>query len=211
MSEPSGRIHWPDEFRPESCAVHVRNELQMKVPAERVWDALVHAKRWPEWYPNAKKVVLRNQEGERLEKGTVFRWSTFGVRITSEVVEYEPEERIAWTGKAPGLWVYHAWLLEKTEAGCRVLTEETQHGVLCRLSALLFPRRMWKFHQLWLETMERRAASRQWQQTQAPHGRAADRPPLGTEIRPDRAKLPMRRQVLPPVAREPDVGPRSER
>ena len=67
------------------------------------------------------------------------------------VQEWVPNERIAWTGKAFGLDVYHAWLIEKTATGCHVLTEETQHGFMVRLGKLFMPNRMSTFHQIWLE------------------------------------------------------------
>ena len=155
------QIRWPQEFRPENSPIHVRNELNMQANPQAVWECLIDAERWPDWYPNAKRVRFQNQDKGPLKKGTVFRWTTFGVRISSEVVEFVPGERIAWTGKAQGLWVYHAWLIKKTDTGCCVLTEETQHGWMVRLGAWLFPHRMHKFHQIWLENMEKQAASRQ--------------------------------------------------
>lgn len=157
MKQVDWHIRWPEEFKPENAPVHVRNELEMKATAANVWSWLIHAARWPEWYPNAKRIRPQNQEGGALQKGTVFRWSTFGVRIVSEVVEFVPGERIAWTGKAMGLWVYHAWVIQETPEGCRVLTEETQHGWVCKLGAAIFPKRMYKFHQIWLENMEQKA------------------------------------------------------
>ena len=77
--------------------------------------------------------------------------------MTSNVVEYVHQERIAWNAKTVGIWVYHAWLIEKTETGCRVTTEETQYGWLCKLSKLIFPNNMYKFHQIWLENMQEKA------------------------------------------------------
>jgi hypothetical protein len=58
-----------------------------------------------------------------------------------------------------GVFAYHAWLLEDAPGGCRVLTEETQHGWACRLGALVFPQRMSQQHQIWLEQLAKQAAS----------------------------------------------------
>ena len=64
---------------------------------------------------------------------------------------YHPRNTcIAWNGKAAGIDVYHAWLIAKTPSGGAVITAESQHGFMSRLSALVFPNRMWKFHQIWL-------------------------------------------------------------
>lgn len=129
----------------------------MSVPPEVAWAWLVRAVRWPEWYPNSANVRLVDASGPDLQAGTVFRWKTFGASLTSEVVEFVPGERLAWNARGVGIWAYHAWLFQEVEGGCRVLTEETQHGWLCRLGNLLFPNRMFKFHQIWLEQLRRKA------------------------------------------------------
>jgi hypothetical protein len=69
-----------------------------------------------------------------------------------------PQQRLAWNARGFGVFAYHAWLLEDTPGGCRVLTEETQHGWACRLGALVFPRRMSQQHQTWLERLAQQAA-----------------------------------------------------
>jgi len=92
-----------------------------------------------------------------LRLGTTFRWTTFGVTIVSRVEEFALGERIAWNARGTGVDAYHAWLIEKTEKGCRVLTEETQNGWAARLGKLFMPSRMQKYHQIWLEGLERQA------------------------------------------------------
>jgi uncharacterized protein YndB with AHSA1/START domain len=145
-------IRWPDRYRPDRVGVHVRNELDMPVPPEPVWAWLVRARLWPTWYPNSADVVIAEGRSE-LGAGTEFRWKTFGVSLRSRVEEYVPQERLAWTGRAPGLDVYHAWLIERRSDGCHVLTEESQNGIFPRLDHLARPRRMTEFHQLWLERL----------------------------------------------------------
>jgi hypothetical protein len=81
----------------------------------------------------------------------------FGTTIVSRVEEFLPRERIAWNAVGMGVDAYHAWLIEKTEEGCRVLTEETQNGWLARLGNLLMPSRMGRYHQMWLERLEQQA------------------------------------------------------
>jgi hypothetical protein len=152
-------IRWPEAFEPSRCPVHVVNEATMPARPEDAWAWLVRAASWPSWYPNAKRVVFERGTPPDLAPGTVFRWSTFGVRITSRVVEFEPPDRLAWDAKGVGLLAYHAWLIEPTPGGCRVLTEETQLGRLARLGARLMPDRMHRFHQIWLERLAERAAT----------------------------------------------------
>jgi len=156
MKEKS--IAWPPRFHPDLAPVHVRNSLEMRVRPDLVWRALVDARRWPEWYPNARNVRILSGD-DYLAHGAKFRWTTFGATIISEVAEFVPYERIAWTGRALGIDVYHAWLIAPSAKGAHVVTEETQYGALARLAAALMPGRMEKFHQIWLENLERRAAS----------------------------------------------------
>ncbi len=108
---------------------------------------------------NAANVKFLHGPLPDLALGTRFRWKTFGVTIESTVQEFVPGERIAWNAKAFGLDVYHAWLLTDSPEGCQILTEETQHGFVARAGALLMPKRMGHFHQIWLERLDHQARS----------------------------------------------------
>lgn len=154
----SDGIRWPPRFHPDVCPVHVRNELAMPASPDVVWAWLIRAANWPTWYRNAARVRFQSGPGPDLAEGVRFRWTTFGVRIVSTVREFVPGERIGWDGRAPGIDVYHAWLIEKTANGCRVLTEETQHGWLARLGHWAMPARMERMHQVWLESLREQAA-----------------------------------------------------
>ena len=149
-------IRWPVEFEPRRVAVHAVNELGMQVSPSSVWKVLIRASEWPFWYANAASVRI-DRDALDLSAGARFTWRTFGVNLVSRVEEFEPEERIAWTAKSFGVWVYHAWLITPTENGCHVLTEETQHGFLSRGAKLFFPGRMERWHQRWLEGLASRA------------------------------------------------------
>ncbi len=149
-------IHWTSEFA--SAPVKVSNDIVIDAPPEVVWAWLVRALWWPQWYPNSSNVKFDGEPGPDLKPGTKFWWRTFSANITSKVKEFEPEERIAWDGDgALGVRVYHAWLLQKVEGGCRVLTEERQRGVLCSLGHWLRPNRMHDGHQVWLERLREKA------------------------------------------------------
>jgi uncharacterized protein YndB with AHSA1/START domain len=142
-------INWPEGYRPERTAVHVRNEMEMSVRAEMVWAWLVRADLWPTWYRNSEKVMIEGG-GNELVPGSRFRWRTFGVTLESTVAEYVPRERLAWNAHSMGVDAYHAWLIEERPHGCYVLTEETQNGWLARLSNSLRPQNMSRQHQAWL-------------------------------------------------------------
>jgi uncharacterized protein YndB with AHSA1/START domain len=142
-------IRWPDRFRPERCPVHVVNELTIAAPASAVWAVLVRAVDWSRFYANASKVIIAGG-GPDLTAGARFTWRTFGVDLKTEVLEFVPGERIAWLAAAPGVEAYHAWLIQPIDGGCRVRTEETQHGLVARAAKLVFPGRMERWHQRWL-------------------------------------------------------------
>jgi hypothetical protein len=154
----SSDIRWPDRYAPRNSPVHVVNELTVAAPAEAVWKVLIRAADWPTYYANASKVAVEGG-GPDLGAGARFTWKTFGVDLKTEVQEFEPCTRIAWLATAPLLEAYHAWLIEPLAGGgCRVVTEETQHGLVARAGRLIYPGRMEHWHQRWLERLAERAA-----------------------------------------------------
>ena len=145
-------IRWPTDEAPQASPVHVVNRVAGGVATELVWRRLVHAAGWPAIYANAHDVRIEGG-GTDLFAGARFRWRTFGIALQSDVVEFEPERRIAWSARGIGVRAYHAWLLIPTGDGCDVLTEETQHGPVARAGRWLFPTRMERWHQRWLEAL----------------------------------------------------------
>lgn len=150
-------INWPEEFRPENCDTHVRNDIYINASQEVVWGWLINAARWPEWYPNSSNVRILNKDSNVLTAGVKFAWTTFGDNIISEILEYVPNERIAWGATSEGIEVYHAWLIKKTDAGSYVLTEETQKGPKAVLLKKAYPTAMYDGHQLWLERLKKKS------------------------------------------------------
>jgi len=140
----------------------VSNELATDAPAQAVWNCLIQAVAWPEWYPNSSDVRLLDEKGENLRDGTRFRWKTFGMKIECTVEEFVPYERLAWSSKSFGMSVYHAWLISPrdgaNDGSCHVLTEETQNGFIPQIAKYLMPGQMHKQHQIWLEQLAIRAS-----------------------------------------------------
>lgn len=147
-------IKYPTRFAPANCPVFVRNEIDIRATPEQVWFWLTNATTWHEWYDNASNMQILNQHDPHLLAGTRFNWRTFGANLESQVKEFVPCQRLAWEARGMGIQAYHAWLIVPTAGGCRVITEETQHGWLCRLGKLVMPNRMFRFHQRWLEGLK---------------------------------------------------------
>jgi uncharacterized protein YndB with AHSA1/START domain len=139
-------------FDPRIAPVAAHNELTIDAMPERIWEILVRAADWPRWYPNSRNVRIE-RDGSDLFPGAKFSWITFGICLRSVVQEFSPFARIAWNAKFLGVDAYHAWVIEPTARGCRVITEETQYGWLARTGDWLMPARLSIFHQLWLRRL----------------------------------------------------------
>jgi uncharacterized protein YndB with AHSA1/START domain len=156
MSKDS--IRWPAEYDPSRCPVHVVNALEMSASPADVWDRLIAAADWPTWYSKVSNV--RIQDGSRkLSQGADFTWNASGMTIASTIKEFVPNQRIAWDAKGTGLRSYHAWLITPTPSGCRVLSEETQRGILPRLFKLFTPKASSHWIQQWLEALAVRSSA----------------------------------------------------
>lgn len=154
-------VRWPAEYDPSRTRVFVSNQITIAAEPEVVWAWLVRAQRWPDWYSNSSDVKLPVSSPD-LSPGMRFEWSTFGVGLVSTVKEFEPYSRLAWDAQATGIDAYHAWVIEKKgPKQTLVLTEETQNGWLARLGSLAMPKRMSRYHQIWLEALQAKAESGQ--------------------------------------------------
>ena len=148
----SDAIDWPARYAPGRMPVHIVNRLDAAVPAGLVWSRLIAAAGWPAIYANARDVRIEGG-GAALFDGARFTWKTFGVSLRTRILEFTPETRLAWYATGPGITAYHAWLITPTAAGCTILTEETQRGLVARAARRLFPTRMEQWHQRWLEAL----------------------------------------------------------
>jgi hypothetical protein len=145
LNEPS--FQWPEGFEPGSARLYIRNARTMSAPAEQIWSWLVAAPLWPSWFPNATKVSLPDG-APQLEMGTRFRWSQSGVALDSIVREYVPNQRLAWFASSGLVQAYHAWDLSSQGDVVRVITDESQHGIMPALLGPLLKPRMLAIHDL---------------------------------------------------------------
>ncbi len=151
------KIIWPVRSEPSNSPVFVHNEIDVEASPEKVWFWLTNLTSWPDWYFNSSNIQILNQQSDRLLAGTKFKWKTFGFKVESEIQEYVPNTRLAWDAKAMGIFAYHAWLIIPTATGCKVITEETQHGLICRLGKIFMPNKMFRYHTIWLEKLKEKA------------------------------------------------------
>ncbi|MCO1658416.1 patatin-like phospholipase family protein [Pseudonocardia humida] len=147
---------WPPAERPRGARVFVHNERVVPGPPRRAWEALVAAGSWSSFYGNAHFLRVAGSAQGRLGPGAVFRWVTFGLPITCTVTAYdEAAGRLGWTWRGPGARGHHLWSLSPTPEGTRVVTQETQRGLLPGLAAPLLRRVMHTGHAAWLRGIGR--------------------------------------------------------
>jgi uncharacterized protein YndB with AHSA1/START domain len=169
--EPDFR--WPDGFRPDQVALYVRNVRRIEQSAEAVWETLVAARSWPAWYPNASATKLPG-DAEELALGMRFRWTQTGIRLDTEVREFDPPARIAWFARSPWIQAYHAWDIQPDGDACIVVTDETQRGILPRLFGRILKPKMLEIHDVWLDCLQLRSGWTDDMRVALPPGKTVD-------------------------------------
>lgn len=127
----------------------------MAAEPANVWEWLRRPDLWPRFYGNARFVKHLEGPWPAVEPGSRWRWFTFGVFVSSQIVEFEPTERLAWSARELGARGHHAWVLTPNQGGTLVHTEETQRGWSVGLMKPVMRPLMVRFHQRWLEGLAR--------------------------------------------------------
>jgi uncharacterized protein YndB with AHSA1/START domain len=138
----------------------VHNEIEIKAPPGVVWDILIHAEDWPAWYAGATKVSVKNSAAGRLAPDSVLGWNTMGLQFESRIREFVPPVRLSWESRKAAITGYHAWLIIPTPDGCKVITEESQHGFLAVMQKIFIPQKLRRLHDVWLEELKKKAEAR---------------------------------------------------
>ena len=161
MTDLARWTRWPEHCSPHNSPIYTLNELRMSVPVDAVSEWLVRAPLWPTWYSNSRDVrILEGPDPHRLGDGSRFRWrtsNTLWTSIETTVDICEPPASLGWGGEAMGSRGYHSWLLLPDGAGCHVITEECQAGLLPTVGRRLLKPGLLRHHQRWLEGLERQA------------------------------------------------------
>ena len=106
-----------------------RGSIQIEASPETVWDIVSDIERWPEWNPDVTDAELHGS----LAAGGTFTWKAGPGKIRSSLSEVDAPRRIAWTGKTLGISAVHTWVIEPTENGVELTTEESWSGLPVRL------------------------------------------------------------------------------
>ena len=133
--------------------VITRDEILIDAPVEAIWRIQTDVEAWPSWQPD---VASAETEGP-LEVGSVFRWQTAGLGITSTVEEMDAPHRIVWGGPAQGIVAIHVWSLEPTDDGVLVRTAESWEGEPVDAQPETLQRALDGSLRAWLENLKRAA------------------------------------------------------
>lgn len=152
-------VRWPEGHAPDGASIYVPNHTRTTADPELVWAWLTRPEQWHRFYSNAKRIRHKAGPWPQLELGSRFSWITFGALVTTEVTEYEPLKRLAWTGQGLGASAHHEWLLVADGPEWQIITEETQRGLLPRLVRPTMRPQMLRRHQRWLDQLARLAES----------------------------------------------------
>ncbi|MGP3683490.1 SRPBCC family protein [Streptomyces sp. IBSNAI002] len=126
----------PDVRIDETAPVITRKDILIQAPLHAIWKIQTDVENWPAWQPDVD-AVTKDTPG-RLRPGSVFRWTTQGLDITSTVQQVDHGKRLVWGGPAQGITAVHVWTFTPTKDGVLVRTEESWNGapVLANQAAL---------------------------------------------------------------------------
>jgi hypothetical protein len=157
---PDSRIIWPPEHLPASSMVFAQNTIEIAATPDTVWSLLIDCVKWPLWYKHCSDVsVLRG--GPLLGIHSKFRFKALRFYFEPEIETFEPSRMLVWSAKGPaGSSGAHAWYIEPTPGGCRVITEEAQRGLFLFFLRSYTRGVLLTSHQEWLRALKELAEAR---------------------------------------------------
>ena len=153
----SEAINWPERYLPAKAPFFVHNEIEINASPQVVWSILIQAEQWPGWYRGASNVKVQNSNKGVLNDNALFTWETMGLDFESAVKEFIAPSRLSWESRKKSIKGYHAWLIIPTEKGCKLITEESQHGWLTFFEKVFQPNKLRKLHDVWLNEIKIKA------------------------------------------------------
>lgn len=151
---PDERINWPENHSPKSAVVFAHNSIEIAASPEKVWSLLIDCVRWPIWYKHCTNVTIL-QGGPLLGPASQFRFKTMQLYFEPKIEVFERPTRLLWTAQGPaGSSGAHAWYIESTLEGCRVITEEAQKGLILNLVKSRTQRTLFEAHEDWLQSLK---------------------------------------------------------
>jgi uncharacterized protein YndB with AHSA1/START domain len=150
-------IRWPTRYEPKKATFFVSNTIEIAAPPEKVWDVLIDVDTWPQWYAGAQSISLTSSTPGKLAPDATLAWNIMDLDFISTVKEFEPPFRLSWESRKSTIQGYHTWLLIPTPTGTRLVTDESQFGILAWLQGIFIPTKLSKLHDETLANIKARA------------------------------------------------------
>jgi uncharacterized protein YndB with AHSA1/START domain len=150
-------IRWPSRYEPKKATFFLSNQIDIAAQPQRVWDILIDVDSWPEWYAGASNLRLKSATPGKLALNAELSWTIMDLDFVSTVKEFEPPYRLSWESRKSTIQGYHTWLLIPTATGTRVVTDESQFGILAWLQGIFVPTKLSKLHDASLAKVKERA------------------------------------------------------
>jgi uncharacterized protein YndB with AHSA1/START domain len=154
---PPDVIRWPARYEPKKATFFVSNQIDIAASPQEVWDVLINVDSWPEWYAGARNLQLTSSTPGKLAPDAVLSWNIMDLDFISTVKEFEPPYRLSWESRKSTIQGYHTWILIPTDQGTRVVTDESQFGILAWLQGIFIPNKLSKLHDASLAAIKVRA------------------------------------------------------
>ena len=139
----------------QHAPLFAHKEIFIEAPPQTVWNIQTDINNWSRWQPAITASKLRSS----LAVGSVFRWRSGSLNVTSTVQVFEPNELIGWTGKSLGAQAKHVWKFIRKDNGTLVATEESVEGWSVRLLKLVMPKSLDDSLDSWLRNLKTQAES----------------------------------------------------
>lgn len=136
----SEKFNWPKAFKPADSDVFIHHEIDINASALVVWDILIHAAKWPEWYNRAEGLTLVKSADGKLGASGIFIWKPAG-KFTAAIKEFNPPYHICRLGKTDHekMTVYNARVIMPSRDGCKAILYQTRNGPKTKMEKILAP------------------------------------------------------------------------
>jgi hypothetical protein len=139
----------------QRAPLFAHKSIFIEASPQSVWNTQTDINNWSRWQP----AITASKLESPLTVGTVFRWRSGGLNVTSTIQALKSTDLIGWTGKSMGAQAKHIWRFTPQDKGTRVTTEESMEGWLVRLLKLVMPKFLDYSLDTWLRNLKTQAES----------------------------------------------------
>jgi Polyketide cyclase / dehydrase and lipid transport len=139
-----------------AAPVLAHHEIEITAPLDEVWRLHIDVNAWTSWQ---KDITAASIEGA-FEVDNSFRWSSYGLEVTSTIYAITDRSRILWGGTGAGITGIHEWRFAETANGVRVTTDESFAGQPVEADAATMQSMLDASLVSWLDHLKKAAESR---------------------------------------------------